>query len=144
MSKSYYNEFDPHAAAWLRELIKSGLIADGDVDERSITEVQPQDVRGYSQCLERAGGYGWGDFRIVPCRDAKSRRIGSDAAPLAHGIPRDTRPLVSRIRELGFGAKTARRIIADARRNRGVRLRGYGNAIVPVLTAEFIRAWMEL
>jgi len=33
---AYYNENDPFAAAWLRELIKQGLIAYGDVDERSI------------------------------------------------------------------------------------------------------------
>ena len=28
---AYYNEHDPFAAAWLRELIKDGLIAPGDV-----------------------------------------------------------------------------------------------------------------
>jgi len=33
---AYYNEFNEHAAAWLRELIKAGLIPDGEVDERSI------------------------------------------------------------------------------------------------------------
>ena len=33
---AYYNEHDPFAAAWLRELIKADLIAPGDVDERSI------------------------------------------------------------------------------------------------------------
>lgn len=31
---AYYNEFDPFAAAWLRNLIARGLIAPGDVDER--------------------------------------------------------------------------------------------------------------
>jgi DNA (cytosine-5)-methyltransferase 1 len=35
---AYYNENDKFAAAWLRELIKAGLIADGEVDERSITD----------------------------------------------------------------------------------------------------------
>ena len=40
MSRAYYNEFDPFAAAWLRELIKAGLVADGDVDERSIDELR--------------------------------------------------------------------------------------------------------
>jgi DNA (cytosine-5)-methyltransferase 1 len=33
---TYYNEIDPQKAAWLRELIKQGHIAPGDVDERSI------------------------------------------------------------------------------------------------------------
>lgn len=59
MSKAYYNEFDRHAAAWLRELIKDGLIADGDVDERSITDVQPSDLNGYTQCHFFAGIGGW-------------------------------------------------------------------------------------
>ena len=36
---AYYNENDKHAAAWLRELIKRRLIADGVVDERSIEDV---------------------------------------------------------------------------------------------------------
>lgn len=36
MTKAYYNEFDPYAAQWLRNLIKAELIADGVVDERSI------------------------------------------------------------------------------------------------------------
>lgn len=56
---AYYNEFDPGAAAWLRELIKAGLIADGDVDERSITEVHPVDLLGYDQCHFFAGIGGW-------------------------------------------------------------------------------------
>jgi DNA (cytosine-5)-methyltransferase 1 len=37
---AYYNEHDPFAAAWLRELIKAGLIAPGIVDERSIEDVR--------------------------------------------------------------------------------------------------------
>lgn len=41
---AYYNEFDPKAAAWLRELIKMGLIAPGEVDERSIVDVKPEDL----------------------------------------------------------------------------------------------------
>lgn len=33
---AYYNEIEPFAAAWLRELIKAGHIAPGKVDERSM------------------------------------------------------------------------------------------------------------
>ena len=56
---NYYNEFDPKAAAWLRELIKGGHIANGVVDERSITDVQPDELREYTQCHFFAGIGGW-------------------------------------------------------------------------------------
>jgi DNA (cytosine-5)-methyltransferase 1 len=56
---AYYNEHDPFAAAWLRELIKAGHIATGEVDERSITDVQPADLAGFSQCHFFAGIGGW-------------------------------------------------------------------------------------
>lgn len=56
---AYYNENDPYAVAWLRELIARGLIAPGDVDDRSIKDVQPEDVRGYAQCHFFAGIAGW-------------------------------------------------------------------------------------
>ena len=56
---NYYNEFDKKAAAWLRELIKQGLIPQGDVDERSITEVQPDEIKKYTQCHFFAGIGGW-------------------------------------------------------------------------------------
>jgi len=59
MSIAYYNEIDPAAAAWLRELIRVGLIAPGDVDERSIEDVQPDDLKGYCQCHFFAGIGGW-------------------------------------------------------------------------------------
>ena len=52
---AYYNEFEPFAAEWLRLLIKDGHIAAGDVDERSIKEVQPDDLKGYDQCHFFAG-----------------------------------------------------------------------------------------
>lgn len=57
--KAYYNEFDRNAANWLRELINEGLIADGDVDDRSIFDVTPKDLEGYSQCHFFAGIGGW-------------------------------------------------------------------------------------
>lgn len=56
---AYYNEHDSKAAAWLRELIKGGHIAHGEVDERSIVDVQPADLRGFTQCHFFAGIGGW-------------------------------------------------------------------------------------
>ena len=56
---AYYNEIDPFAAAWLRSLIAAGHIAPGDVDERSITDVSPDDLVGYGQCHFFAGIGGW-------------------------------------------------------------------------------------
>jgi DNA (cytosine-5)-methyltransferase 1 len=56
---AYYNENDPTAAAWLRQLITEGLITDGEVDIRSITDVQPADLVGFSQCHFFAGIGGW-------------------------------------------------------------------------------------
>ena len=89
---AYYNEFDPKAAAWLRELIRRNLIAPGDVDERSILDVRPDDLTAYTQCHFFAGigvwSYalrqaGWPDDRPVwtgscPCQpfSAAGRRAG--------------------------------------------------------------------
>ena len=83
---AYYNEIDPFAAQWLRNLIKAGHIADGEVDERSIKDVKPDDLREFTQChffagigvwsyaLRRAG---WEDSRPVwtgscPCQPFSS------------------------------------------------------------------------
>lgn len=56
---NYYNEFDPFAAQWLRNLIEAGLIPQGDVDDRSIVDVRRSDLRGYEQCHFFAGIGGW-------------------------------------------------------------------------------------
>ena len=88
---AYYNEHDPKAAAWLRELIKQGHIADGEVDERSIVDVKPEDLRGFVQCHFFAGigvwSYalrqaGWSDDRPVwtgscPCQSFSAAGKGA-------------------------------------------------------------------
>ena len=56
---NYYNEWDSFAADWLRELIKDGLIPDGEVDNRSIADVRPEDLKGFTQCHFFAGIGGW-------------------------------------------------------------------------------------
>ena len=49
---AYYNEHEPYAAQWLRNLIAAGHIAPGDVDARDIQDVTPDDLAGYTQCHE--------------------------------------------------------------------------------------------
>lgn len=57
--RAWYNEIDPYVADWLRGLIAAGHIAPGDVDERSIADVRPDDLAGYTQCHFFAGVSGW-------------------------------------------------------------------------------------
>jgi DNA (cytosine-5)-methyltransferase 1 len=56
---AYYNEIDPYAAQWLRNLIAAGHIVSGVVDERSILDVAPDDLRGFAQCHFFAGIGAW-------------------------------------------------------------------------------------
>lgn len=58
-ARAIYNEIDPFAAAWMRELIARGHIAPGVVDERSIKDLTPDDVRGSGQRHFFAGIGGW-------------------------------------------------------------------------------------
>ena len=75
---AYYNEIDPFAAQWLRNLIARNLIALGDVDERSIVDVQPDDLRGYTQCHFFAGIGGWSyALRLAGWPDDKPVWTGS-------------------------------------------------------------------
>ena len=79
---AYYNENNKYAAEWLRNLIDAGCIAPGVVDDRSIEDVLPSDLRGFTQCHFFAGigvwshalrSAGWSDDRPVwtgscPCQ----------------------------------------------------------------------------
>ena len=56
---NYYNENDTQLVAWLRNLIEAGLLPEGDVDDRSITDVRGSDLKGYTQCHFFAGIGGW-------------------------------------------------------------------------------------
>lgn len=56
---NYYNEIDKQCANWIRNLIQQGLLPQGDVDERSIEDVKPSELKGYRQCHFFAGICGW-------------------------------------------------------------------------------------
>ena len=91
-ARAYYNEIEPYAAAWLRNLIAEGLIAPGDVDERSIVDVEPGDLAGYTQCHFFAGIGGWSlGLRLAGWPDDRPVWTGScpcqpySVASVAHG-----------------------------------------------------------
>lgn len=55
----YYNEFDHTAALWLQAAMDAGYIAKGVIDTRSIEDVRPDELIGYTQCHFFAGIGGW-------------------------------------------------------------------------------------
>jgi len=110
---AYYNEIEPYAAQWLRNLIAAGHIAPGEVDTRSIADVSPDDLRGFTQCHFFAGigvwSYAarlarWPDDRPVwtgscPCQpfSAAGRQDGTADSrhlwPTWHRLIRERRPV---------------------------------------------------
>jgi DNA (cytosine-5)-methyltransferase 1 len=75
---AYYNEINPYCAKWLRNLIAAGHIAPGDVDERSIEDVRPDDLVGYAQCHFFAGLGGWSlALRLAGVADGERVWTGS-------------------------------------------------------------------
>lgn len=56
---TYYNDNDPFICEWVRNLIKKGLVPDGEVDERSIENVKPEEIKGFIQHHFCCGICGW-------------------------------------------------------------------------------------
>lgn len=111
---NYYNEFHPPAAAILRGLIADKLIPEGHVDDRSIEDVKPEDLEGYTQCHFFAGIGGWsyalqlagwpadrpvwtGSCPCQPFSTAGRQKGKADERhlwPFWHGLIRECRPPV--------------------------------------------------
>lgn len=96
---AYYNENDPYAAQWLRNLIAAGHIAPGDVDDRSILDVKASELKDYVQCHFFAGIGGWSlALRLAGWPDNRPVWTGScpcqplSVSGLGHG-PLDKRHL---------------------------------------------------
>lgn len=80
MPKAYYNEIDSFAAAWLRELIRAGLIMDGEVDERDIRDVEASDLAGFTRCHFFAGIAGW-DYALQLAGWPDDRPVWTGSCP---------------------------------------------------------------
>lgn len=120
-SAAYYNEIDPFAAQWLRNLIADGHIAPGEVDERSIEDVTPDDLKGFTQCHFFAGiGVwshslrlaGWPDDRPVwtgscPCQPFSAAGKGDGFADERHLWPHFFHLISERRPQHVFGEQVA-------------------------------------
>jgi DNA (cytosine-5)-methyltransferase 1 len=121
MPDAFYNENDPFAAQWLRNLIAAGHIAAGDVDERSIVDVRPEDLAGRTQChfFAGIGGWsyalrlaGWPDDRPVwtgscPCQPFSVAGAGKGGADDRHLWPALARLIRERSPAVIFGEQVA-------------------------------------
>ena len=110
--KAYYNDNDKNVCAWLRDLVKRGLITDGEVDERSITEVEPNDIKGFTRhhFFAGIGGWdyalqlaGWPDDRPVctaslPCQPFSVAGAGRGKDDERHLLPH----FLELVRRIGF------------------------------------------
>lgn len=101
----YYNEFHPHAAETLRELIKAGRIPDGEVDVRDVKDVSPSDLRGFSQVHLFAGIAGWAlGLKLAGAEDLPVWTFSCPCQPFSNAgarrgteDPRHLWPVVSRL-----------------------------------------------
>lgn len=111
---AFYNEIAAYPAAWTRNLIAAGHVADGVVDERSIVELDATELVGFEQChfFAGIGGWsyalrlaGWPDDRAVwtascPCQPfstaGKGRGVDDERHlwPVLFELVRECRPSV--------------------------------------------------
>jgi DNA (cytosine-5)-methyltransferase 1 len=89
---TYYNEWEPFAAQWLRNLMAAGHIPKGVVDERSIKDVEPETIPSRAHFFAGIAGWeialqlaGWPSDRPVwtgscPCQpfSVAGRRLGNE------------------------------------------------------------------
>ncbi|MGV0879456.1 DNA cytosine methyltransferase [Martelella sp. FLE1502] len=146
---AYYNEIDPYAAQWLRNLIDENLIAPGDVDERSIVDVKADDLKGYAQChfFAGIGGWslalrkaGWEDERPVwtgscPCQPFSAAGKQEGFEDPRHLWPQLKRLIEKRLPSVFFGEQVASATEWLAIVRRDLEEVGYAMGAIPVEAA---------
>lgn len=76
----------------------------------------------------------WDSAEWLPCLDGKLRKIEPGIFPLADGLPRGVVP------SCDPGLPGYANSTSEAR---VMRLKGYGNSVIPQVAAEFVKAFME-
>ena len=84
---AYYNDIDPFVCEWARNLIKAGLVMDGEVDSRDIRDIEPQELKGFLQVHLFCGVLGWPlALRMVGWPDDRPVMTGScPCQPFSNG-----------------------------------------------------------
>ena len=77
---AYYNEIDPYAAQWLRNLIEAGHITPGVVDERDIRDIRPDELTGYTR-VHLFAGIGVWDYALKLAEWPEDREVWTGSAP---------------------------------------------------------------
>lgn len=149
VAATYYNEYEAYPAQWLRNLMAAGLIPQGEVDERSIRDVRPDDLKGFTSChfFAGLGGWpyalrlaGWPDDRPVwtgscPCQpfSVAGQRKGfdddRDLWPVWRGLIAERRPSVV------FGEQVASASQWLARARGDLEALGFAVGAVPIEAA---------
>lgn len=101
----------------------------GAGEDRRAGELADSSERGRGNVADASSADvgAWSDAEWIPCRDGKSRPAQPGSFPLAHGVP----------------TRVGRDGTVETRARVG-ELKGYGNAIVPQVAAEWIGAVMDV
>lgn len=145
----YYNDIEPYAAEWIRNLSTANHVPFGAVDTRSILDVTADSLAQYRRAHFFAGIGGWalalkmagwpegvpvwtGSCPCQPFSIAGKKKGEQDERHLWPAF-RDL------IRRVGSGVFP----LAHGVPARVGKLRAYGNAIVPEVAALFVQAYIE-
>ena len=78
--KTYYNEYDKKKCYALKQLMADGHISKGEIDDRPIQEVMPDDIKDYTRCHFFAGIGLW-DYALELAGWEQDRHVWTGSCP---------------------------------------------------------------